>query len=93
MLSLVTGFTDERVRLLAGTCRELQRLVGDHSFFLPTRKLAQLLGAHWSTITRWLVNLEVLGVIRLAPGEVRKRGGIRSPRYHYGPPETKALAA
>jgi hypothetical protein len=89
----VTGFTDERVRLLAGICREMQRLVGDHSFFLPTRKLAQLLGAHWSSVARWLVNLEVLGVIRLAPGEVRKRGGSRCPRYHYGPPETEALAA
>jgi len=78
----VTGFSDERVRLLAGICREMQRLVGDHSFFLPTRKLAQLLRAHWSSVARWLVNLEVLGVIRLAPGEVRKRGGIRCPRYH-----------
>jgi hypothetical protein len=82
----VAGFSDKRVRLLAAICREMQRLLGDSSFFLPTRKLGQLLGAHWSTVARWLVNLEVLGVIRLAPGEVRKRGGIRCPRYYYGPP-------
>jgi len=80
----VTGFPDDRVRLLAGICREMQRLVGNHSFFLPTRKLGQLLGAHWSTVARWLTSLETLGEIRLAPGEVRRRGGNRSPRYHYG---------
>lgn len=82
----VVGFSDERVKLLAGICREMQRLVGNNSFFLPTRKLGRLLGAHWSTVARWLVALETLRVFRLAPGEVRKRGGSRSPRYHYGPP-------
>jgi len=86
LLPNVTGFTDERVGLLAGICREMQRLIGNHSFFLPTRKLGQLLGAHWSTVARWLVTLEPLGVIHLAPGEVRRRGGNRSPRYHYGSP-------
>ena len=80
----VAGFTDERVRLLAGVCREMQRLVGNNSFFLPTRKLGQLLGAHWSTVARWLISLETLREIRLAPGEVRKQGGKRCPRYHYG---------
>jgi Bifunctional DNA primase/polymerase, N-terminal len=82
----VAGFSDERVKLLAGICREMQQLVGNNSFFLPTRKLGRLLGAHWSTVARWLVALETLRVFRLAPGEVRKRGGSRSPRYHYGPP-------
>jgi hypothetical protein len=28
--------------------------------------------------------LEVLRIIRLASGEVRKRGGTRSPGYHFG---------
>src|SRR5262249_32839492 len=90
----VAGFTDERIRLLAAICREMQRLVGNSSFFLPTRKLGQLLGAHWSSVARWLVNLEVLGAIRLAPGEVQKRGGNRCPRYHYCPhlPKTNALS-
>ena len=89
----VTGFSDNRVRLLAAICREMQLLVGDSSFFLPTRKLGQLLKAHWASVARWLVNLEVSGVIRLAPGEVRKRGGSRCPRYHYGPrvPKTDAM--
>jgi hypothetical protein len=89
----VTGFGDERVRLLAAICREMQRRVGPNPFFLPTRKLGVLLGASWSSVARWLVALETLGVIRLAPGEVRKPGGNRSPRYHYGPPvhETETL--
>jgi hypothetical protein len=78
----VTGFSDERVRLLAAICREMQRLVGVNSFFLPTRKLGQLLDVHWSSVARWLVALETLGVIHLAPGEVRQRGGSRSPHYH-----------
>jgi hypothetical protein len=80
----VTGFTDERVRLLVGICREMQQIVGTHSFFLPTLKLGQLLDVHWSSIARWLRALEPLGVIHLAPGEVRKRGAIRCLRYHYG---------
>ena len=82
-LPIVPGFSDERVRLLAAICRELQRQMRDGSFFLPTRKLGRVLGAHWGTIARWLVALEALGVIRLAPGEIRKRGGTRCPRYQY----------
>ena len=51
---------------------------------MPTRKVGRLLGAHWSSVARWLIALETLGRIRLAPGEVHKRGGIRCPRYYYG---------
>jgi len=89
----VTGFSDERVRLLAAMCAEMDQITGGRPFFLPTRKLGRLLDAHWSSIARWLVNLEVLGLIQLAPGEVRTRGGNRCPRYHYGPraPKTEAL--
>jgi hypothetical protein len=75
-LPIVPGFSDERVRLLAAICRELQRQMRDGSFFLPTRKLGRVLGAHWGTVARWLVALEALGVIR-------KRGGTRCPRYQY----------
>jgi len=93
-LPVVAGFTDERVRVLAAICGEMHRLVGGNSFFLPTRKLGQLIGADWSSVARWLVGLETLGVIHLAPGEVRRRGGSRSPHYRYGPraPKTEALA-
>ena len=80
----VQGFTDERIRLLVAICREMQQIT--NSFFLPTRKLAEILGAHWTQVARWLRALEALGIIHLAPGEVRQRGGSRSPRYHYGPP-------
>jgi DNA-binding transcriptional ArsR family regulator len=85
-LPQVRGFTDERIRLLAAICREMQELTKDNPFFLPTRKLGEILGVHWTQVARWLRALEALGIIHLAPGEVRRRGGSRSPRYHYGPP-------
>ena len=80
----VPGFTDERVRLLAAICREIQLLTGSNPFILPTRKLGEILGIHCTRAACWLRALELLQVIQLAPGEVRKRGGNRSPRYHYG---------
>jgi len=82
----VAGFTDERIRLLVAICREMQQITGANSFFLPTRKLGEILGEHWTQVGRWLRILEKpLEIIHLAPGEVRRRGGNRSPRYHYGP--------
>jgi Bifunctional DNA primase/polymerase, N-terminal len=83
-LPQLQGFTDERIRLLAAICRELQVLTGNNPFFLPTRKLGEILGVHWTLAGRWLRALEVLEVIHLAPGEVRRRGSKRSPRYYYG---------
>jgi hypothetical protein len=79
----VPSFTNARIRLLVAICRELQEITGGSPFYLPTRKLGDFLGAHWTQAAKWLRALEVLDVIRLAPGEVRKRGGVRSPRYHY----------
>jgi hypothetical protein len=79
----VPGFTNERIRLLVAICRELQEITGANPFYLPTRKLGDILEAHWTQVAKWLRALEVLDVIHLAPGEVRKRGGARSPRYHY----------
>jgi hypothetical protein len=78
------GFSDERIRILAATCREMQLVTGDKPFFVPTRKLGELLGVDYGRVARWLRALEGLKVIHLAPGEVRKRGGNRSPRYLYG---------
>jgi hypothetical protein len=83
-LPQLQGFTDERIRLLAAICREMQVLTGNNPFFLPTRKLGEILGAHWTLAARLLRALEVLEVIHLAPGEVRERGGKHSPRYYYG---------
>jgi hypothetical protein len=79
-------FTDERIRLLAAICREMQVLTADNPFFLPTRKIGEILGVHHTEAAVWLRALEFLEIIHLAPGEVRKRGGNRSPRYYYGPP-------
>ena len=82
----VRGFSDERVRLAAAICREMQDIMGDSPFFLPTRKLGEIVGVHHTCVAHWLRAFEFLGIIHLAPGEVRKRGGKRSPRYYYGPP-------
>jgi hypothetical protein len=88
----VPGFTDERIRLLAAICREMQQITGAAPFFLPTRKLGEILGADFTKVARWLRILEnPLQIIHLAPGEVRRRGGSRSPRYHYGPPAQTTL--
>jgi hypothetical protein len=85
----VPGFTNARIRLLVAICRELQEITAGSPFYLPTRKLGDILGAHWTQVAKWLRALEVLDVICLAPGEVRKRGGVRSPRYHYRGPADK----
>src|SRR6516225_3582341 len=42
----VPGFTNERIRLLVAICRELQEITGGSPFYLPTRKLGDILGAH-----------------------------------------------
>jgi hypothetical protein len=81
-LPRLQGFTDERIRLLAAICREMQQITGAHPFFLPTRKLGEILGVHYTETARWLRALEFLHIIHLAPGEVRRCGGNRSPRYH-----------
>jgi hypothetical protein len=90
-LPQVRGFTDERIRLLVAICREMQQITGANPFFLPTRKLGEILGAHYTQVARWLRALEVLRIIHLAPGEVRRRGGSRSPRYNYGLPTQNPL--
>jgi hypothetical protein len=76
------GFTDDRIKLLAAICRELQILTKEHPFFIPTRKIGEILDVHWTLAARWLRALETLGIIRLAPDEVRRRGGNHCPRYH-----------
>jgi Mn2+/Fe2+ NRAMP family transporter len=63
--------------------RELSTIISP--FFLPTRKMGEILGVGHSRVARWLRALEVLQIIHLAPGEVRKPGLKRSPRYLYGP--------
>jgi hypothetical protein len=90
-LPQVQGFTEEPSRLLAAICREMQQIMGSYAFFLPTRKLGELLGTHWTCVARWLRALEVLKIIHLASGELRKAGGNRSPRYVYGPPSESHL--
>src|SRR5439155_14270711 len=87
----VPSFSDKRIRLLVSICRELQKMTGANPFYLPTRKLGEVLAAHWTQVARWLRALEVLDIIHLAPGEIRRRGGTRSPRYYYGPPKRNTV--
>jgi hypothetical protein len=50
----VQGFTDERIRLLVAICREMQEITNPNPFFLPTRKLGEILGVHYARVARWL---------------------------------------
>jgi hypothetical protein len=47
---------------------------------------------HYTRVALWLRAVEFLGIIHLAPGEVRRRGGTRCPRYYYGKRGQKAGA-
>jgi len=78
----VPGFKEEPIRLLVAICRELQQITGSNPFYMPTRKVAKHLGVHYTEVARRLRILEKrLKIIHLAPGEVRRRGGTRCPRY------------
>ena len=91
-LPQVQGFTDDRIRLLVAICREIQQITHPNPFFLPTRKLGDILGVHYTLAARWLRILEKpLQMIHLASGEVRRQGGSRSPRYHYGSPRPNTV--
>jgi hypothetical protein len=81
----VEGFKDEKIRLLAAICREMQEITDAEPFFLPTRMLGGILRIHYSHVARLLRVLRVLQIIYLADGEVH-RGGNRCPRYYYGKP-------
>jgi hypothetical protein len=77
---------DERVGLLAAMCMQLHVLRKGEPFYLPTRKVAALVGfgEDWHAVASYLRIFEHdFRYIALAPGEVRKRGGHRAPRYVY----------
>ena len=75
----VPSFSDKRIRLLVSICRELQKITGANPFYLPTRKLGEVLEIHWTRVAKWLRALEVLGIIRLAPGEGSQAWGYSEP--------------
>ena len=79
----IPGIKDERVRLLAAVCLELGGQEDGQTFYLPTRKVGKLLGVHYNTVAKWLRSLETLGIIKLAPGEVRKTRKKSDPSPHY----------
>jgi hypothetical protein len=78
-LPRVPGVVDERIRLLASMLLELSSIAGGGEFFLPTRKLGQLLGISHVSANSWIGGLRALGFIkRTSPGNAH-----RSPRYVY----------
>jgi hypothetical protein len=87
LLPEVPMVSDERIRLLAGMLPELSSIVGGGEFYLPTRKLGQLLGASHVSVNSWIGGLRVLGFIkRTTPGNAHK-----SPRYVLCCRDNKAL--
>jgi hypothetical protein len=56
----VQGFTNARVQLLVAICREMQEITGASAFFLPTRRLGEILGVHHSIAARLLRVLRAL---------------------------------
>jgi hypothetical protein len=79
-LPQIPGITDERIRLLYAMCMEMQRTMAPNPWFLPTKKIGEVFGISYRQAARWMGCLRALR-IELAPGEVSRRGGFRSPRY------------
>jgi hypothetical protein len=61
-LPQVRGFTDERIRLLVAICREMQQITGVNPFYLPTRKLSDILDVHYTKVAGWLQHLRFYGL-------------------------------
>jgi len=73
----VPNVRDERIRLLAGMLPELSSIARGGEFYLPTRKVGQLLGISHVSANSWIGGLRALGFIkRTSLGNAHK-----SPRY------------
>jgi hypothetical protein len=82
----VPCINDERIRTLAGMFPVLHEITGGE-FFLPTRKVGQLLGITHVSANSWIGGLRALGFIkRTSPGNAH-----RSPRYVYIPPQFRSI--
>ncbi len=71
----------ERVAILAGLCRELQRVHGSETFFVACRKAGAAIGVSHTVAAQYLklfVEIQKLTVIE--PG---KPGGTKATRYRY----------
>lgn len=71
-------FTDPRVQMLVGICRELQAFVGPRPFSLSSYQAGKLLGVHNQQAWRWLHGLVATGVLecmnrgRAGPGGAKE---------------------
>ncbi len=77
------GLTPKQV-LLVKVCRELQREVGDKSFFMSARTAADIVDVHWTTAAPWLRALTAIGVLKLVKKGSRK--GNLASEWRYLPP-------
>jgi hypothetical protein len=65
-------------------CHALQAAAGNASWFLACRHAAELIGAPFQTVSRWLGKLEHDGVLRLVrKGTVGKSENARANEYRY----------
>ncbi|QDT69058.1 hypothetical protein MalM25_19850 [Planctomycetes bacterium MalM25] len=79
--ALADDYEQSEILLLAGLCRELQRIAGDGPFFLSCRDAGQLLGVSHVQAARWLFLLESDGVLELvAKGDMKTR---RASEFRY----------
>ena len=72
---------DPKLVLLAGICRELQRMTGESPFFVACNKAGEFLGVSPATAWRYLYLLERVGVIACA--RRGRPGGRHATRYWY----------
>jgi len=76
-------YDNPKLHLLAAWCKELQRQVGDGSFFLSTRTVGRYLGENPMTAHRWLFLLEQDGVLAVVEkGKMTRSGGVAT-RFKY----------
>ena len=72
---------NERVRLLASLCRELQEMAGDQPFMLCQMSVAKLFGhSDHKNISNWIRALKTLGVLKLGEAAIPN---ARAARYFY----------
>ncbi|MEO2044939.1 MAG: hypothetical protein ABGX16_00010 [Pirellulales bacterium] len=78
----------EPLRILAGTCRELQLMAGDNPFFIGCREVGELFDVHFTsgaTYLKILIEYDILQ--KVTPG---RKAGRRATTYLYLPDPNEA---
>lgn len=79
----VGDYDDEKIRVLAAMCRELQAAAGDNAFFLATRTAGKLLEVDRQTVGRWLFLLEQEGLIQTVEKGGKGKAAFKATRFRY----------